>query len=242
MKTKLYHFLLVGVCLFAACKKDKNATAVTTPRTTNSSEQLDSISFTVNGKDYAIVSAPSDGNTGWTSTNNVESYVNQQYQFSDTRDTDLFFNNIILSDTKNWPASGTTVQVSFFKKFNNTTPNFNTGVIFYFLPAADQLKLYATGEHVFATDYMRRSNTDGVGLVVNGIGSTYSQKLLGETSAITQSMQNNSSFVITSLTKVKGTDTKYLLKGSFNTTLFDGNEQPLSLTHGRISMIVTTYN
>jgi hypothetical protein len=247
MKTKLYLCLLGALCLFTACKKDEQSKTSTTTTTTTAPLVKDSIFFTINGKNY-FANTVFNGSQVVSSANNVETFVNQQYLFSDSKDTVLAINNFLLSYNSDATTNAApTIQFSFFKKFNIAEFH-QKGILFSFLPMADQATMYAPGTYIFATDFMRRSNTSGVAIGISGVGATYSTKLLGQPSAITQSLENNSSFVVTSLTKVKNTDTddssyaQYILTGTFTATVFDANEQPMALTNGYIKIHVATFN
>ncbi|MGN6177694.1 MAG: hypothetical protein ACTHNW_00830 [Mucilaginibacter sp.] len=234
MKTKLYYYLLGAVCFFAACKKDGTKP---TPKTTVTTKPItDSISFTINGKNY-YVNTPSDGGFGTIDANSVNTYSNQQWNYTSSKDSIMYFKNILLSTTTAGEPDLPIVKLSFFRKYNRSSfPNGN----FFNLDTADQLKMYTAGSYVFATDYMYSDFTSGVGIAVSGVGTSYTQKILGEPTTIIQSMQKNSSFVISSFTPVKGNE--YLLIAKFNATLFDSNEQPINLTNGYIRLLIDVYS
>jgi len=226
MKTKLYHCLLVAICLFAACKKDDQAKKNTTPAST---QITDSVSYTINGKNY-VLTLHDGGDYGTSPCNLVYDPVTGRT--SKDADSIMFFKEYSFkSNRQNRNDTVFVAAISFFRKYSSKSL-ITAHEPFY---PVDQSAMYAPGNHTVATDFIRTFSTNGVAIYVARVGRTYSYRFANQPTTVTQAQQANSSFVVTSLKPID--DQTYWLEAKFNVTLFnDDTEEPIVLKNGYVRM------
>lgn len=210
----------------AACKKEEQATKNPTPAST---QITDSVSYTINGKNYVLTLH--DGGDYGTSPCNL---VYDPATGRTTKDADsiMFFKEYSFkSNRQNRNDTVFIAGFSFFKKYSSKdlVKNYED-----FYPI-DQSAMYAPGNHTVATDFMRTFFTNGVAIYVARVGRTYSNRFANQPTTVTQDKQANSNFVVTSLKPID--DQTYWLEAKFNATLFnDDTEEPVALTNGFVRM------
>jgi len=219
MKTKLYYCLLGVLCILSACKKDDN------PKKQTQTQLTDSLSYTINGKNYALTEpegweygvAPADVTydpaTGHSTKNADSTMFLSEYSFQ--------------SDRKNPNDTLFFVGVYFFRKYALKDMVTASPVNY----PVDQSALYAPGSYVFAADFIRNSTTNGVAINIGRIGQSYPTDYADQPTTITQAEEKNSSFVITSVTSISGSNS-FWIQAKFNAVVFDVNEKPIPVTNG----------
>lgn len=228
---------LVAVLLGSSCKKQNPITAPEIPEVITKSAFLpDSTSFTVNGKHYINrlirpASSRGYGNRG----------VNLQLSPTDGEWSISFGNSEYWvgsadsvqysSDSRTWlKGDEGFIEVSFIKKYKRERA-LKLGSM-YFPRIGDQF--YTLGDYRYAVDFERTGNDEGVALrlsVNNETLTSYSQLSINNKSKLTAESQRNSKFKILKIDEIKGTDF-VVLEATFETTLFDKNENPVKVTDG----------
>lgn len=178
----------------------------------------DSASFTINGKLYTAINIKSFGSGSAPANESVDALTNV-VNWVGSPDTVTYFRNYTFTDFTN--AEGA-LNISFVKKYAKAALNqVSTSALYY---PTNPIELFTVGQHPYAIDFERERSHNGIAIkttLANG-GTSYSQIFLGNNTKLTASAQSNSTFQVTSVTKLK--NGAYILQANFSVNLFDNND------------------
>lgn len=226
----------------ASCKKDNPVTKK--PDTPAKLAANDSVSFVVDGKLYA--------------TSSLTTYFSQMYG---NRGTNLKLSDkpgdLYLSSgqaNKYWVGSADSVQYYSGNKIQ--TSDFGITFSFiknykkenmmqrgsFYLPNLNE-KYYDVKSYPYAIDFGRQGKDEGVAIEWGNYkkgGSSFSPLSINQSSKLTADSQTGSSFKITKIEEVKGTD-YIILEATFEANLFDEKEQPIKISQGFLRLRALKY-
>lgn len=213
-----------------ACKKE-NSLQVNEKQTTQANTLPDSVSFSVDGKQY-IATDPGEQGAGNAEANRKLDSVNlktsTKYISVDKDSIQFYRNKSYLSVDK---APFANFEIYFIKNYAKTA-TVSDSFIRYPKNYDDMFK---SGDQPFATDFTRNNSRNGVALTVmldGGVYNSYVSKFLGTSTTLDyNTMQNGSSFKIISVKK-NGPYT-YQIEARFKLNVYSADEATqLKITDG----------
>lgn len=226
----------------ASCKKD--SPVIKKPETPAKLSANDSVSFVVDGKLYATSSL---------TTNFSQMYGNKgtNLKLSD-KPGDLYLSSG--QANKYWVGSADSVQYYSGNKIQTN----DFGISFSFIKNYKRANLmqrggfyvpnlyenyYAAKSYPYAIDFGRQGKDEGVAIEWGNYqksGSSFSPLSINKSSKLTADSQTGSSFKITKVEEVKGTD-YVILEATFEANLFDEKEQPVKISQGFLRLRTLKY-
>jgi len=228
--------------LMASCKKD--SPVIKNPEAPAKLSVNDSVSFIIDGKLYA--------------TNSITSYFSSMYGNSGT--------NLKLSDKQgdfyrsSWQANkywvGAADSVQYYSGSKIQTDDF--GITFWFIRNYKRANMmqranfyvpnlyenyYSVKSYPYAIDFERQGKDEGVAIKCGNYkkgGTSFSPLSINEKSNLTADSQKGSSFKITKVEEVKGTD-YVILEANFEANVFDEKEQPIRISNGFLRLRTLKY-
>ena len=242
----LYFLLFLAIILVASsCKKDSPVAPKNTGPRKVTEAVNDSVSFVVDGKFYAN---PSD-------------YTPFSFAFGN-KGTDLKLSSTpgdwFLSGNNNMYWVGAADSVQYFSGFKTLLNNNSAGIEFSFIKNYRRANIlysgsfyvpntyenfYALGDNKYAVDFGREGKEQGVAISLGTGGkslTSFSQLWISDASTLTAESQQNSSFKITKIEAVKGTN-NIIIEATFEANLFDKDEKPVKITNGFLRFTTLKY-
>ena len=227
MKPVNFLWLFVVLLTLSACKKENT---VQEPSLTLTK---DSVSYTVNGKEY-VSNKIERGSTFTTQSNTkITSGVNFNYLIQGDKDSILFVRNFTIKADKSF------MILSFIKVYNNveteSTNENNGGYLNY---PKNKTDIFSTGMYRYSTDFWRNNSISGIAIRMindNGDFKSYGHSDLNKPASVTQTDQKDAKFEIINIQK---REFDYLLEAKFNLNVFDDNEQVQKIENGYLRFSV----
>lgn len=239
---KRYSFLAIALISIVACKKS-NTEAAPDPVEKKVTSYKDSVSFTINEKQYILNNKYSNG-TGNQPINITPSstvikggklaYETGGYYWYGAKDSTLYSVSRIIASSQN----GDFFKILFTKKFNDSQLQSNN----LMLTPKDYYDIFKLGKQSFAADLEKENTMDGISIsfLGNDMKENVSTNIPGFSilvrSGLKKDIQNNSNFEITKIEKLK--DNYYLIEAKFEVNLFDINEKLYRLKGGFLRMSI----
>ncbi|WP_158826346.1 hypothetical protein [Mucilaginibacter lacusdianchii] len=238
---KPYLTVLIVVAALQSCKKDNGQQAEPpAPVSEKAIVYTDSITFSLNNKIYAFDQRFTTG-VGNQPVNIKKSasvieggklaYETGGYHWYGVPDSTLYSVSygFMLKETSK------RLSIYFNKKYNDKELQ-KEGLL---LKPKSNLEIFKVGNIPFAVDLDKENTMDGVAIDFDNLTTKIPGATILVRSSLSTSIQNNSSFQITKVEKLK--DSIYLIEAKFEANLYDENAQLYRLKNGfmRIRTIVT---